>query len=723
MLAFIQFAAPALLVGVAAATLPIVIHFLLRPRPRQVRFPAVAFLHPALASGQRAQRLRNFWLLLLRTLLLACAAVVLAGPTCTPTQVGPELEGPVAGVLVVDDSWSMQYRVAGEATLFDRARTEALELIRSSGDWPQVSTLALVWADATRPVVELTPDRGAIRASLRAVATPARHAGSLHHALREAARLLQAAPQPNRRLIVFTDQAAHAWRDVAPGLLTGIDNLRVTVCSVAPPRRTNIAITACRGPAGLHPESLPVPLDVTLSATGLDATCALVLRDEGRVVERSGPFEVPADSVHDLTLMLPPRPPGVQALTLTVEPDDRLHFDQTRYVAFQTAQRPVAWLVTPPDAGPDTDLTALLVRNLLAPERLEAQRQLVTFRQISPAELDDRVAGEPDAGGRARGAGGADLLVIMGGVELNEAARQGVRRQVERGATVLLLPGSGGGGADWPGLRRLLSRSVLRVDTLDSVTNFSWETGSTFSGKSAALDELTRSAIRRRVVLAGLEEGVVVEARYADGPPAIVALRRGRGRLVLLTTSPDPQWSELGVRAGGLLTWLHELLQEALGSPDAAATFTAGQTTHYSFGGLPDRGVARVFSTTDAGGKPISVWLSNGEPTQGWPTQQPGIYAIRLSRKDAREMLYAVNWPPEESDLRAVTTDRLAALLGVPEVAIEGGETVEEETRSSRFARLTGLRDGARLLPLVLLGLVLGELLLAGRVRQVRRQE
>jgi len=707
-----------LLVGVAAAALPFVIHFLLRPRPRRAWFPPVAFLYPALASGQRARRLRNFWLLLVRALLLACIALLLAGPTCAPQGTAPEGDGPVACVLVVDDSSSMRYQLDAETTLLDQACKEALEVARSAADWPQPSALGLVWANPERHGIELTTDYAAVRAGLRDVGALAEHAMPLNHALREAARLLQAARQPVRRLIVFTDQAAHAWQDVAPGLLTGIENLTVRVRAVAPERRTNLALTAGRGPMGLHPENAPVPLEATLNATGLDATCFLVVRDGQRVVERVGPLAVSADSARDLSLVLPPRPRGVHALTLELEPSDRLCFDQKRFVVFQTAERPVAWLVTPADAGPDTDLTALLMRNLLAPEALAAQRQLVTFAHKSPAELAKTIAAEPpaDAGPRGRD---VDLIVITGGVELNEAARQGVRRRAERGAIVLLLPGSREGATEWPGWRRLFARSVLRVETLDAVTSFSWDTGSTFAGRNAELDELTRAAVRRRVVLAGLEDGVVVEARYADGVPAVVSLRRGRGRLLLLTTSPDPKWSELGMRAAGLLTWLHELLRESLGSPDAVATFVAGQAARHPFPALPGRGVARVVSLTQEEASPSFVRLSKGEPTPGWPTHHPGIYAVRTSRRDFPETLYAVNWPAAESDLRAIGADRLEALLGVAAVALEAGERVEDEAASTLLSRLVGLRDAARLLPLVLLALVLGELLLASRMRPV----
>jgi len=251
------------------------------------------------------------------------------------------------------------------------------------------------------------------------------------------------------------------------------------------------------------------------------------------------------------------------------------------------------------------------------------------------------------------------------------------------------------------------------VETLDATTSMAWEPGSRFAQRSVELDELTRAAVRRRVVPGGLEEGVAVEARYTDGVPAILSLRVGRGHIVLLTTSPDPGWSELGRRAAGLLTWLHTLLREAVGTADAVAAFTAGQLTRHAFVGLPEQVTVQVTPQDAQAGGPWAVSVVDGQPPDGWPARQPGIYTIQGG---SRPLRYAVNWPPEESDLTPIAEDRLRALLGVAEVRLTGTQVgVEQQQGPTLLARLTGLADAATLLPVVLLGLLLGELWLASR--------
>src|SRR5687767_2505113 len=117
-----HFAVPALLYGLLAAATPFLIHWFLRPRPRRVIFPAVSLMKPALASGRRAQRLRDLWLLAVRAALLGVLAFLLAGPSCSSTAAQPESAQPIACALVIDDSWSVRYRLDADSTLLDRCR-------------------------------------------------------------------------------------------------------------------------------------------------------------------------------------------------------------------------------------------------------------------------------------------------------------------------------------------------------------------------------------------------------------------------------------------------------------------------------------------------------------------------------------------------------------------------------------------------------------------------
>ncbi len=95
--------APGLLLA-GAAVLPLVLHLLHRTRWRPVAWPAMRLLDDL--ATRRASRLavEDLLLLALRVLLLVLIALAVARPQWTPPVAVEDAGGPLAGVLLVDDS-------------------------------------------------------------------------------------------------------------------------------------------------------------------------------------------------------------------------------------------------------------------------------------------------------------------------------------------------------------------------------------------------------------------------------------------------------------------------------------------------------------------------------------------------------------------------------------------------------------------------------------------
>lgn len=81
---------PLLLLGLAAAAIPLIIHLFNFRRPRRVDFSSLVFLHELKKSTMQRVRIKQWLLLALRTLAIASVALAFARPTMT---------GPVAGTL------------------------------------------------------------------------------------------------------------------------------------------------------------------------------------------------------------------------------------------------------------------------------------------------------------------------------------------------------------------------------------------------------------------------------------------------------------------------------------------------------------------------------------------------------------------------------------------------------------------------------------------------
>src|ERR1043165_9872157 len=123
---------PLYLLGLAAASLPILIHLLNRRRLKRIQFPAVRFILLSQKRISRSYRLRHWLLLALRTLAVVFLALLLANPIF---QTGAGLfagGGPVSLVILLDNSLSMTWSADGNG--FKQAKEAARLLISALSD-------------------------------------------------------------------------------------------------------------------------------------------------------------------------------------------------------------------------------------------------------------------------------------------------------------------------------------------------------------------------------------------------------------------------------------------------------------------------------------------------------------------------------------------------------------------------------------------------------------
>ncbi|HEY0982424.1 BatA domain-containing protein [Schlesneria sp.] len=79
---------PALLFGLGLAAIPIVLHLLLRAKPKRLIFPALRLIQQNRRQNVRRLQLRHLWLLLLRVLVIAMIVFALTRPSLPPANYG-----------------------------------------------------------------------------------------------------------------------------------------------------------------------------------------------------------------------------------------------------------------------------------------------------------------------------------------------------------------------------------------------------------------------------------------------------------------------------------------------------------------------------------------------------------------------------------------------------------------------------------------------------------
>ncbi len=227
------FVTPLLLLGLAAAAIPLVLHLLASVRAPQEYFPTLRFLKMGMEKTARRRRLEHWLLLLIRSALLAILATAVAEPILKSTA-GFWADRRFAAVIIVDNSYSMGVSRRGESR-FDAARREAAKLL-GGADRPTATALILT-NSADRPEALRSDLEGHRRQLSQASLCSGRAA--IAECVREALTLLKDRTASQKAIYIFSDMQRISFEHLAE-LKTAEVPLMLVDCSSAAPVNVGI---------------------------------------------------------------------------------------------------------------------------------------------------------------------------------------------------------------------------------------------------------------------------------------------------------------------------------------------------------------------------------------------------------------------------------------------------------------------------------------------------
>lgn len=309
--------------GLAATSVPVLLHLLMRGKPKRIEFPALMFVKKHLEIRRRSYQLKHLILLALRILIFVLFGLALArptlkladwlsGPSVAParrasdngrgfvstlaTSLGSQ-EAPIAAAIVVDSSLRMAY-VAENRTRLDVAKEFARWIL---SQLPSGSSIALLSSERESAVFQvdvLAAEDKIERLQISPTGRPV--AGAVLDAL----TLLSGSEFEQRELYVLTDLSEPGWpgelatslRNMVDGMKTGETLFTVSgkelglfVVDVGVEEPTNASVLRLTpSPQTATPEST-VFLEAELAHLGPAAkkTVELVLDGSGRGVSET----------------------------------------------------------------------------------------------------------------------------------------------------------------------------------------------------------------------------------------------------------------------------------------------------------------------------------------------------------------------------------------------------------------------------------------------------
>ncbi|HEV2950055.1 MAG TPA: VWA domain-containing protein [Gemmataceae bacterium] len=678
---------PLLLGGLLLVGIPVLIHLVMRQKPKRLMFPAVRFLLQRQHSNRRRLQLRHIILLALRMLLIAAICLALARPRVLSERLNIGADQPVAAVMIFDTSFSMGY-VAGGKTRLEAAIEQGLNILKSFPDGSRIAVLDTSeqggeWLAPVGSAKELAREKIA-GLDLKPVGFPvtSQLSTALEMLSRQDLNTGSSEEAVPRFIYVFSDRTEACWdvgsvvslkrvRDQIPS--PGVQAAFIDVGVDSP---ADLAIADLRLERQAISPHEDMVLEATIAATGeAFDTHVECLVDADPIDQR--PIRLGPGQSEVIRFERGKWTPGYhQAVVKLGTSDAALPFNDIRYATFfvsgsrkvlvvtdhrtedkfKEPQDPIFAIALRSGRAFDCDVKLTPEAARLSPKELAAYRAVCLINVASPSEeLWESLKQYVDQGGG---------LAIIPGMDPERNAYNGEKAQALLPARLdkpVILPGEPSLTLNWADAKRHpLMKPFLEWRTKNAVDFFQRE----------------GPQVSRYYKLELRPDAADEIISYSDKTPAILERRfdrkQVRGR-VLLFTMPldDSAVSYQGKRkpANDFLetSFYLVLAQRAVGylagdTEEANVNFLCGQSVpvalaanvrfpSYTIVGPGLKGQEAIVNRAE---KQVELNINQAI--------QPGNY--KLLGKEAVISAFTLNVPPEENRLTRVPTEQIESLLG-----------------------------------------------------------
>ena len=641
---------PLLLLGLAAAAIPLIIHLFNFRRPRKIDFSSLAFLKELQKSTMQRVRIKQILLLILRMLAIACLALAFARPTLTGGlggTLGKRASSSMA--IVIDNSRSMQLRDA-QGEYLDQAQDLAAALIDQASSDDEIFVIPTTSSDVQPSAYNLTSLAQDAVADIEV--SPA--ASRLSDAWRKAAERLGEASNLNKEIYLISDLQKKTFVDTTQTLDS--DGIRTYLVPIGDRTHDNVAVTNIEIVSRIIEVDQPVRLEATLVNYGserVEGYVASIFLDGERVAQASADLDPRVPKQVSFTAT--PQRRGWLAGIVQIE-DDGFSSDNIRHFALHVPEERQLLLVQ--GEGQRTDFLELALSPELTRGRVAFQVEKIQEGSLPMQRL-----------------GGFDAVVLVGVRSLSSGEISALREYVEGGGGVLFFPGESGLAQDYNALFTALEGG-----------EFSGFSGSKAASQSiASFDKVDlehplfegvfdqQQGFRRQISVEdprlfyamnytpsrGTENTLIT---LSNGFPFLQEVRFGRGGLFLVGVAPDPQWSDLPQR--GLFIPLIYRCMYYLSSEESLAgdQIVIGKPGEVRVSGLPESASVRLVSPDGEEFVPEQRNLLGATLLQlDNTTESPGIYNVLADGDQVRRI--ALNLDVEESDMALHTADEAQQAL------------------------------------------------------------
>lgn len=524
---------PAILFGLFAASIPILIHLLNLRKLKKIDFSTLNFLKELQKNRIRKIKLKQWLLLALRVLIILLLVFAFARPTLEGTAIGGTTSAAkTTAVFILDDTFSMSV-IDGDGSYLNQAKQSIQQLLRNLQEGDDAALILV----SEKKNTELKPTQNLSELSARVDEVEANYSsGFLHNAITKAAQILSESKNFNKEIYIFSDfQKGRRFEQGSLSDLSQLLNERVKIYSFNYSGKEvyNVGIDEIKSETQIFEKDKPVSFSVTItnysSSPVNNLVVSLFINDE-RTAQQSVSLEAGGSALISMESLI--KQTGFIDVFAEIE-DDEINFDNRRYTSiFIPDKIPVIIFY---DEEPDTRFIELALLSSGSEATFVITKR--SLNQLGSINLKQYEA-----------------AVVIGSERI--ASTERLLRYVENGGGLFLMPGNK---SSVENFRNILN--TLKLPAVQGTFGVANQTANVVNFDKVDFNHPVFKDIFTKDAKKNVESpdiyhhyNLTTEGRgtniisLMNGASFLSEFKIGKGKVFLLNTSPVLSWSNFPIK-------------------------------------------------------------------------------------------------------------------------------------------------------------------------------
>jgi Aerotolerance regulator N-terminal/von Willebrand factor type A domain len=524
---------PAVLFGLLAASIPVLIHLLNLRKLKRIEFSTLAFLKELQKNKIRKIKLKQWLLLALRVLIILFLVMAFARPTIKGIAIGGTTSAAkTTAVFILDDTFSMSV-VDANGSYLNQAKSMILELLKELQEGDDAA-LVLV-SDKSNREIKSTGNLAAFENAVNSVQI-SYASGLLHNAIVKAAKILGESKNFNKEIYILSDFQSGRLYDA--GTLSDLselinENVRLYTFNYSGKEIFNLGIDRLKIDNQIFEKDKPVNFSVTVtnySNRPVDNTVISLYLNGERSAQASS--TIGAGESRVISMQAVPKQFGYIDVDAEIEDDDILQ-DNKRFTNFYIPDKIPVIIFTDDPADAKFINLALTAGDNQSSIKITNKN----ISQLSSIDLNQY-----------------DAILMIGSRNITGIDR--LNSYIKSGGCLFLMPGSASSLQEFQSLTSRLSLPVAtgtfgKINSVDNAESFDKIEFNhpifkdIFANRNK--EKIESPDIYHSFKIATEGKGINI-ITLMDGSSFLSEYKIGSGKVLLMNTAPVLSWSNLPLK-------------------------------------------------------------------------------------------------------------------------------------------------------------------------------